>query len=314
MTSGSNITVHGNTINDSAYGVYHNAGASDSGVSITANTINRCNQHIAVATAGFGNAISGTVISNNNLTNAVNWDDGVTDTFHHNGIFVFQGWGGTITNTSIYDNTIGGDFGVNDTSYIFIDPNGGTITSTAVFNNLLLNGSTVNGPANGFITGLGTGGGAAYNNTIFCNGAGFAAIKTDSPSTLKNNIISTCLYGIYVNSGTSLAQSDYNVVYGVSNMYYNATTFSSVAAWTAATGFDSHSVVGNPGLNTDGTLRTGSAAVTVGANLAILGIPPLNSDYSGTVRPSAAAWDAGAYTHAGAVAPAPPTNLSAAVH
>jgi hypothetical protein len=312
MTNGSNITVQANSINDSGYGVYHNAGTSDSGVTITGNTINRCNQHIVVATAGSGNGISGTVISNNTLTNAVNWDDGVTNTFHHNGIFVFQGSGGTITNTSIYDNSIGGDFGVNDTSYIFIDPNGGTITRTTVFNNLLLNGSASHGPANGFITGLGTSGGAAYNNTIFCNGAGFSAIKTDAVDTLKNNVISTCSYGIYVNSGTTLAGSDYNVIYGTNSMYYNGTNYTSVAAWSAGTGFDTHTVTRSPNLNANGAVPAGSSAIGNGTNLTSLGITALDSDYAGNARPSSGAWTAGAYSYV--APPAPPTNLTTTAH
>ena len=305
ITDGSNITVQGNTIHDSAYGVYHNAGTSDTGLVISGNTIDRCNQHIAIGVSSSAQAISGAKVFGNTLTNAVNWDDGVTDTFHHNGIFVFQGTGGAISNTLIYNNTISGDFGVNDTSYIFIDDNGGTITGTKVFNNLLLNGSTTNGPANGFITALGTSTGAAYNNTIFCNGVGQSAIKASGPGadTLENNIISTCPVGIYVNSGSTIAGSNYNVIYdltgGSSSMYYNGTNYSTVAAWTAGTGFDANSVTGNPKLNTDGTLQSGSSAIAAATNLTSLSITALNSDYAGNPRPSSGAWDVGAYEGSG---------------
>lgn len=301
ITGGTNITVQGNTIHDSAYGIYHNAGTSDSGLIISGNTTDRLNQHIVVATASSGQAISGTRIFGNVMTNAVNWDDGVADTFHHNGVFIFQGSGGSISDTQIYSNSIGGDFGVNDTSYIFIDPNGGTITGTLEFNNLLWNGSAVNGPANGFITSLGTGTGSAYNNTIFCNGVGQSAIKADGAAadTLKNNVISSCLVGIYVNNGTTLAASNYNIFYnltgGSSAMYYAGTGYATLAAWTAGTGLDANSITTNPLLNSNGTLQASSPAIGAGVNLTSLGITALDTDAAGVARPASGAWDIGAY-------------------
>jgi Right handed beta helix region len=302
ITSGSNILVQNNLIHDTAYGIFHNAGTSDSGVTITGNTITRANQHIAVGTASAGQAVSAISIQGNNLQNAVNWDT-TGDSFHHNGIFLFNGSGGVISGVNIYNNFIGGDFGVDDTSYMFVDVNGGTISGVVEFNNLMINGSTSNGPSNGFITSLGSGG-AAYNNTIFCNGAGFAGMKLDgSTDTIENNIISDCPhYGIYVNSGAALSASDYNVIYdlggGADSMFYNGTNYASVAAWTSGTAFDSHSQTGNPIINTStGVISGGSSAIGTGTNLTSLMISPLDSDYAGNPRPSTGPWDIGAYQY-----------------
>lgn len=316
MTSGPGITVSGNTIHDSAYGIYHNAGTTDTGLVISGNTIDRCNQHIAVGVASSGQAIAGSVISGNSLTNAVNWDDGATNTFHHNAIFVFQGSGGSISNTSVFNNSIGGDFGVNDTSHIFFDPNGGTITGTLVYNNLMINGSATNGPANGFITGLGTSGGAAYNNTIHCNGVGYAAIKLAyATASLKNNIISNCRRGISVDAASTLASSDYNLFYGltaVSPMVYTSTNYASIAAWQSGTGLDLHSVTGDPLLAASGVILPASSAIGTGINLTSLGVSTLNVDRAGVSRPSSTAWDIGAYQY---IAPSRQTgSMSGTIH
>ncbi len=311
----SNITIQGNTITDSAYGIQFNAGTSNSGVLITRNTTGRCNQHIAVSTGGAGQAIDGAVISYNSMADAVNWDDGVTDTFHHNGVFVFHGSGGTITNTVVAGNLITGDFGVNDTGYIFFNVSGGTITGSLVYNNLLINTSS-NGPVNGFITSLGSGSGSAYNNTIFCNNAGFAAVKLDNSGNIfKNNIISGCVRGISVNAGASMTASDYNDIYNLSGgssvMSYNGTDYASVAAWTVGTGFDGNSITANPNLAVSYMLNAGSPSIGSAANLTSLGITGLTigapqtfgiaySCGSGCVsRPSSGAWDIGAYQFLG---------------
>jgi hypothetical protein len=82
-------------------------------------------------------------------------------------------------------------------------------------------------------------------------------------------------------------------------MFYNGTSYGSVAAWTAGTGFDVNSTIANPNLNTSSNpvfqLQAGSSAHNIGADLTSLGIIPLDSDYLLIARPNGLAWDAGAF-------------------
>ena len=311
--SGSNVTVQNNVISNTFAGVFYSQGASDSGVVISGNTISNMNWGIGVGLSAGSN--SGTLtISGNNISTAANWDE-INNNNHHNCIFLFQGSGGAESGaTNIYNNYCHGNFGVHQTSHIFIDPNGGTVSNVRIFNNILDNAGSTNGPGNGFITGTGTSGGQVYNNTIFCNSAGQSGMKIDnSGAIVKNNIISTCPIGIFVNSGSSISTSNNNVLYNLTGssgtvMSYNGTNYASVAAWQAGTTFDGSSSTSNPNLNAFSTPiyqpQAGSSAILLGANLTALGITPLNSDYLGVARPAPATlWTAGAYQVAGATAP-----------
>ena len=333
--SGSNNVVQNNVIHDTFSCIHFQQGTTDTNNIITNNTCSRVNHAIRMALSGGAN--SGTMeISHNNLFDGVNWDDtgtgcGGLPCFHHNGIFVFQGAGGAQSGAvNIFDNWIHGDWGTTQTGYIFIDPNGGTVSNIRMFNNLLLNGSTVHGPGNGYITGCGTNTvpfGQIYSNIIFGGGVGQSGIKTDSPCVIENNIILTVPVGIFVNPGTTLSTSNFNVLFnltGTNVMFSGAgaggTGFTTVAAWTAATGFDVNSRITNPNLNAASSPpyqpQTGSSAILLGTNLTSLGITPLNVDYLGVARPVAPTnWTAGAYqfTGGGPIPPAAPTGLNGSV-
>jgi hypothetical protein len=329
--AGSNNVVQNNTMHDTHSCIHFQQGTTDTNNVITNNTCSRINHAIRMALNAGAN--SGTMeISHNNMFDAVNWDDTTaTNTFHHNGIFVFQGFGGTQSGAvNIFDNWIHGDWGFRQTGDIFIDPNGGTVSNVRIFNNLMINGSTSNGPSNGYITGCGTNTaplGQIYSNIIFGNGFGQSGIKTDSPCTIENNIISTVPTGIFVNPGTTLTTSNFNVLFnltGLNVMFSGAgpsgTGFATVAAWTSATGFDANSSIANPNLNAASSPpyqpQTGSSAILLGTNLTSLGITALNVDYLGVARPVAPTnWTAGAYqfTGGGPVPPAAPTGLNGSV-
>ncbi len=317
---GDNITIHSNIIHDAYAGAIYGTGGTNSNITFSGNTIYNCNWGIAVFTNS-GQTLNGVTVTGNNIHDGVNWDDSV-DAFHHNGIFVFQGNGGTINNVQLSDNYIHGDWGLDQTGYIFFDPNnGGTINHTRIFNNLLINESTVHGPGNGYITGLGNTDCAAYNNLIFGNGLSIG-YKSDHPCTFENNIVSSVATGIYTNSGTTLIASDYNNFYnltgGSSSLFYAGTNYSSVATWTKGTGFDSHSVTGDPKLNAGSSppylLQSGSAAAGAGTNLSSLGINALDRDRLGNLRPTSGAWDLGPYLSGiSSTVIVPPTGLVAIV-
>jgi len=315
QTSGSNNLVTGNTISNTFAGVFFSEGASDTGVVISNNTISNMNWGIGIGLTTGAN--SGTLdVFGNDISTAANWDETLNNN-HHNCIFYFQGNGGTQSGaTNIYNNYCHGDFGIHQTSLLFIDPNGGTIANVRIFNNLLVNPSTVNGAGNGYITGCGTNTvpfGQIYNNTIVGSGAGLAGIKTDSPCKILNNIITGMKMGISVNPGTTLTSSNNNVFFGLTGnggavMGYGATSYATVAAWISGTGFDTASSVLNPNLNSASVPpyqpQAGSSAILLGTNLTALGITPLNSDFLGVSRPAPATnWTSGAFQFGGATAP-----------
>lgn len=295
-------TITGNTIDDTQNGIWI-TGTGALNLTISNNTISRCNWGIAAASTS-GPVISGLTISGNDISDAANWDTAL-DTFHHNGIFLYaspvgSGYDGAVISGNYIHGSLS-ECSPNScaTGGVFLAPNQGSITGTLVYNNVFVGAPSTSGPSNGYITGLGTNG-AAYNNTFACNAVGYTALKLDSSgSTLRNNIIANCPRGIYVNDGTTISASNTNVIYGLSaatsRMRYSGADYASVAAWTAATGFDVDSAVSDPLLSGTFGLLTGSPAIGAGANLTSLGITALNSDKAGVARPTSAAWDIGAY-------------------
>jgi hypothetical protein len=152
-------------------------------------------------------------------------------------------------------------------------------------------------------------------------------------STHENNIISGVAVGLsFLNEGNEV--SDYNVFWqccgaspALSSLGYNhGTYYQSLASWRSGTGYDLHSIGGNPDLNSGSVppyqLSSGSAAIGVGTNLTSVcsgqpnpGLGALCSDRSGNPRPVTGAWDAGAYQSGGVIGnqPAAPTGLAATV-
>jgi hypothetical protein len=282
-------------------GIYYNAGSSDSNLTFSNNTISRCNWGIAPSSATTGDNYNGVIISGNIITNTVNWDD-TSDAFHHNGIIAFNGSGTpTMAGLQIYNNYIGGDLGVNQTAYIFLDLNGGSMPSPLIFNNVLENTSSHH-PTNGYITGCGSSGGQIYNNTVLGNSTpeGSGAFAVGTGCTVYNNIVVATERGIVAGSGGA-PTSNHNVFYnltcagGTGCFAVGSNYYGSLSAWNTATRQDGNSSSGNPQLNTSYIPLTGSVAFGLGANLTGLGITALDSDKAGTARPSTGVWTAGAY-------------------
>jgi hypothetical protein len=101
----------------------------------------------------------------------------------------------------------------------------------------------------------------------------------------------------------------------------------SFSGWEAATGEANSTYASSAGLNSNGLLASGSAAIGAGANLYSVcsgnpnpGLGALCYDAAGNARPTTGAWDAGAYNSttttlsSSSSAPlAPPTNVTASV-
>jgi hypothetical protein len=320
--------------------MYYNAYDGDSGVTFSNNTLSRCNWGIGAAQNS--GTSSGFTITGNDIScvagGACNWDD-AADGWHHNGIMIYPQDGDTMNHVVIANNYIH-DIGDSanpghETGHIFLDPSGsGNLPGVQIYNNVLVTSSaTGGGPANAYITiGLGVSGALVFNNTI--DGGGSQGMSGQVSPTFKNNIVTIVSTGMDLNAGYSGVTSDYNDWYGLtgsnSMIAQPSGYYANVAAWTSATGFDSHGVTGNPILMSGFMPGPGSAAIGKGTNLASLGISGLSigaPQYFGVayacgsgcvVRPSSGAWDMGAY-QTGTLGsgngnpPSPPTNLTATV-
>jgi hypothetical protein len=222
-------------------------------------------------------------------------------------------------NLQIYNNYVHGIWG-QDQAYF--NTNGGShITAVffienagplQIFNNVIVLTGKLSQPADGFIylKSAQSSNAKIFNNILVDDNEGMGiAFAGSTGHDIRNNIMSGVAYAIYTPPGSSVAASDYNVFYQAVN-FGNFNTF---ASWRGS-GFDSHSVVGDPKLDANYAPQSGSNAIGMGVNLTPLGIAPLNADLHGAIRPAGGAWEAGAYVIGGTqAAPAAPSGLSAIV-
>jgi hypothetical protein len=270
-------------------------------------TAYNCNWGAAFGDAGTsGQNLTGATIHHNLFYNFSNWDDSVSNLYHHNGFYGYAESGGGITGATIYDNQIGPGAGTNATAHIFLS--GNLLGTFTIYNNIFLADSTGN-PNNGniyFDNKYGTGTTLNYynNTSIGYNSSGIgvdidALSGTSGTVLLKNNLFSgdgTAIAFFHVNLYTATA--DYNLGYNLnSGQAYswsssggsNPQTF---AQWQAD-GFDTHGTNGNPNLNGSYVPQPTSSAISAGANLSSY----FTTDYAGVTRPASTAWDIGAYEY-----------------
>jgi hypothetical protein len=325
VNGGTNNSVLNNAIHDTATGVYLQPPSGATGDLISGNTIYHANWGIGVGvTSGIA---SGVTISGNTIYDSYVWDT-PGDTYHHNGIMVYDsatgGYSGTVINNNyIYGNLSQCSPNSCATAMIFLDDNTGFISGTVGYNNVLINGPTSVGPGDAYITGNGgnsTGSSQWYNNTIY--GAGASVGFGGSYATFENNVVAGVRQ--FVNGVSSSVTIDYNAYMtytptGCTPWVWNNGTCSgqsTLAAWQAACSCDAHSTYNAATtISAVGVPQSGSPVVQAGANLTSLGITALDSDKSGVPRPSAGPWGIGAYqSSGGTVAPTPPAGLTTAVH
>jgi hypothetical protein len=323
----SDVTITKNIVHDAEICIYYGASSGDSDITISDNTISRCNWGI-----GGGGTISPSgslTISGNDISCVAgapcNWND-ADDNFHHNGIMIFPQ--DTIMNNVVIANNYFHDINPS-TGYIFLNP-GGTadLPGYLVYNNVFYTTPGQAGASNAMIE---TGGsdGKIFNNTMY----GAAATSFDnslwSGATIENNIADGQGYpeNLALNdpSGHVTGITDeYNDYYGYANSWsvgsgsflswqQNSTPWCSGGCDTVG------SVIGDPVLvsnlvpgSPNFSLGSGSAAIQAGTNLTSFGIQGLDvtaSQYFGVnyacgngcvPRPSTGPWDIGANPSLGA--------------
>jgi hypothetical protein len=327
-----NLTVTNNTIHDSTSGVTYLTSTGDTGAVISNNTISRTNWAVSVGAIGSSN---GLLITGNDISCVVggpcNWNDAANN-FHHNGIMIFpqaagdQVSGLVVSNNFIHDiNTC--------TAGIFFDPMAGDLPNAKIFNNVFYTTPGQVGPSNAWIT-MGQDISHFVTNPMIVNntiiGPSGTGIIAQMGVTIKNNVVSSVFFGALLYTGYSGVTSDFNDWFNLQPgdaMAADPVFFATLAEWTAATGFDTHSMVSNPSLTSSFMPNAGSPLIGKGTNLTSLNIPGLNvgapqtfgaggSCGAGCVqRPATGAWTIGAYQQSSTSSPVgPPSGLGAVAH
>ncbi len=328
--SGSNnsIFVHNNVLNNARVGLNYGYSGTVSDIEVYNNYISDHCWGIAIGASSGTPTITNVRIHDNEVTDWTNWWYPST-TYHTDGIILWQTQGGTFA-PWVYNNYIHGDLGgPSATAFIFctygITQTGATTSSQCrIFNNVL-----VQTAAHGTVIWVQQVTGPTYilNNTLVDVSTDTATgimISGLNGSVVENNILEYggTTMGGYDSPATSvLSNSDYNDWYmingGGANTRFGLGGFQNLATWQSNTGYDMHSITGNPLLNSNYMLSSGSPAIGSGVNLASLaqslGIP-LATDKAGGARPSTGAWDMGAYQYSTTSAPAAPSGLTATVH
>lgn len=334
----------------------YETGVNITGCTISFNTFD---QGIHILTIGDGSAATASGCSiHNNIIGPHNqaWSTDGSD--HQDGLFLqSSNAGSVIQNFNIYNNQIPTDMcsnradtGNNCTAPVFWS---GTVKTTNFFNNSIYY-VTSTGGLEGLLkwdNGNGTASGnQIYNNVWDMNNADSgqscdcAMIKllntnggSETTAKLQNNIfINNQHTGIDNNDATSAIPTKFttinnNLWYNVAKIGHddtNSQDYITLANWQAShatnsfPGYDGAGSGGNPNLTAqpDYAPQSGSAAISLGANLTSLSITPLDSDAIGVARPSTGAWDTGWKQFASTPPPtwnpgitisqlAPPTNL-----
>lgn len=301
-------SIYNNTTNDHVWGiaVLDNGGSNGSGLFIYGNTIG---------------------------PSFFNWKD-TGFSFHYDGIFfTASNPGSSLSNVYCYNNFVHGDMDVAGSGYIFVGAISGTLSNINVFNNVIVHEIGTQHPQSLLDYGSAASGTNVYNNTFVSTGhdppTSFFYTTGSNNIKYQNNVMSTVYsaYYFWPNNYNPISASDFNVFFNQANIGCNnygsgpVNCIATLGSWQSSTGFDAHSVAGNPNLDSNYRLQSGSAAIGMGTNLTGVcigqpnpGLGALCFDKAGVARPSTGAWDAGAYQLSLSGSPAPPTGLKATVH
>ena len=352
---GASTTIINNHVNNADCNICFTYGTPTStDVTITGNTEWGSEHGIVLQTGGIDYASMASVtIAYNTWDGGDIWYDTTPggNAFHRDGIFVFDDSPSDtpgIDRLFIYNNREGPGFFSNfeqtaGTGCVYFDTEGhigvNQFTNVYIFNNIC---STQPGQAyaDGWLTLNSLNGAVVANNTLV---TGLLA-SSSRPLTVGGSNLSMYNNLVYNNSmgseiidqlylqppadGTiALDHNDYNGLAGSSGTLFATTSinnsevyvnnfFTTLAAWLAGTGWDTHTITSDPLFVNSSVatttanyhLQTGSPAIQAGVNLTAdcSAVSALCYDYDGNARPSVGAWDIGAYQYQ---APPPATSI-----
>lgn len=173
---------------------------------------------------------------------------------------------------------------------------GVTITSALIYNNLLYDNDRSGIKISATKSGFPMSGVKVYNNTIAGNGTQGIQITTSNTTVtiaeMKNNVIfSSTNFEMFVSSGVTLSDVDYNLYYRASGNSFSYQGAEKTWAQWQGLGFDANGLNTDPLLNGDYTPNDSSPVVDVGIDLS----GTFTTDKNNITRPQGSAWDMGAY-------------------
>lgn len=310
-----NILVKNCIVHDAYIGINTDYGPGGHDYTVEECTVYNCNWGVKNSDRNSASTMTNFTVKGCWLHDWANWDDTVSNSWHHNGVFVFANYG-VCTNISIYDCWVSGKYTAatgaetnHATSGFYVNTN---VNNVRIYNNVLL--ALGSAPGNGLITVAvypGSTDPYIFNNTLVCDSLVGGHLITVGWGVctyhVKNNI---CVGGTAISrtyAASSGLDSDNNIFYTLLAMRPFATSTGSsegsrtFAEWQGL-GYDAHSIVADPLL--DGTtykLGAGSPAIGAGADLSTF----FNTDAAGLDRPNGSAWDLGPYQYA-AISPTAP--------
>ena len=298
--SGSNTSVHHNTLHDGGRLIFHIWNNGDANIDIHHNECYNNTVCWVVAATGPASA-SNFNFYNNHAYNHSNWDTSGS-TYHYAGVHAFGISNPTPTGYSIYNNLFEGTCGTSLTSQVYME-GGSAWTGTgtaAIYNNVMTCEVTT-----AIVMRADKGDISFYNNTIIGTGIAGTCYYTGGGTLLfKNNAITGCSTLVSIDGATVANRAtDFNYnTYACQGSFncFNWTGLSSFerdfATWQTACGCDPNSSQSASLLvSSVGVPTVGSPVIDTGTDLSGLGITALNSDYLGISRPSGTIWDTGAY-------------------
>jgi len=267
-------------------------GVADAGASLAVAGCTFVNFDHGVAGIGRG----GLAVTDNHFGSTANWDT-PNGAYHHDGIHTFWGnGGGPLDNATITGNLFDGDWGINNTAYIFGEMNYNTHNPAEAVGWLVANNVFIQNPGNyindGFLNCVGNGwkivnnsflGASVYNQFAWSMNSGTGTI-------FENNLISgvnTFGEGTAATFAAGGLNSNIYAAQGPGGNYafdMGGTWSNSLAAWQQGTGQDANSLIPSTfARDADGSISTASLAYGAGTP-ATLSLAPL--DFNGRSRPS----------------------------
>jgi len=247
-------------------------------------------------------------IHDNHFGATANWDDPPPaggNAYHHDGIHLYTVGTGLVTNALIYNNLFDGDWGTQNTAFVYTEGHAFTMW---LWNNVGIIKPGLNMNNGAWSVTVGSSGTATlWNNTIVVLGSANLNQKTEGTATDFRNNLTVGGAALISYPAQTATHFDNNVWQGTGNVFYNGAFVSySVfkAGLTGGSGKDGNGIFASSvAVSSTGTLNTGSVAIGAGANLTSLcsgNFVSLCSDtsYGGlrtpSARPGGGAWDAGA--------------------
>ena len=315
----SNFLVQNSKLHDCGNAIFDYYGASDGGITVSGTEIYRVNGGLKPGQGPGSGSLNGLYFHDNNVHDWDNWDDeNIGYHNHHDSIQIYGGTG--LTNCFVWNNYFHGSFGFGTTPGVYLDNTGTGNYTCTLFNNLVnITSSGMGG--DGAFTPQNEGGHPvtlnAYNNTLIGANVGLTGFWFSGSGVtgdIRNNIVSGWNFGLYITNGANLPTISNNNSWSQAGgaLFANGSAnYSTVSAWTTATGKDANSSGANPNLDSNFKPLSGSPVIGLGQNLSSLcagDLAPLCRDKSGNVRPATGAWDAGVYNFATATTSACDVN------